>query len=91
MPTVLIVIIVVIVPIVFGVLLFAASRRKRTQLIAEAQVQAKHHDLSRYRNQARDARAEAEIAEERAERAAAEADLNERRAGGRERELEGGG
>jgi FtsZ-interacting cell division protein ZipA len=82
------VLIVVVVVIVLGLLISAASRRKHTRQIAEAQVEAKHDDVSHHRDQARDARAEAEIAEERAKRAAVEADLNERKAGERERELE---
>lgn len=83
MSTALSVIVVIVVLIVAGLLLYAVSRRKRTRLIAEAQVQAKHDDLSHHRNKARDARAEAEIAE-RAKRAASEADLNERKAAERE-------
>jgi len=79
MSPVLIVVIVVVVVLVVGLLIPAASRRKRNKRIAKAQVQAKHDDVSHHRNQARDAHAEAEIAEERAKRAAAEGDLNERK------------
>ncbi len=87
MSTVLSVIVVIVVLIVAGLLLYAVSRRKRSQLIAETQVQAKRDDLSHHRNQAREARAEAEIAERAKRAAAAEADLNEHKAAQREREL----
>jgi FtsZ-interacting cell division protein ZipA len=87
MSTVLIVIIVVVVLIVVAMLVSAANRRKHTHQIAEAQVEAKHDDVDHHREQARDARAEAELADERSKRAAAEADLNERQASEREQEL----
>ncbi len=87
MSTVLTVIIVVAVLIIVGLLVAAASRRKHAKQIGAAQVQAQHDDVSHHRDQAKDARAEAELAEERAKRAAAEADLNERKAAEREQEL----
>ena len=77
MSTVLIVVIVVVVLIVVALLVSAANRRKQTHQIAEAQVTAKHDDVDHHREQARDARAEGELAAERAKRAAAEADPSE--------------
>jgi len=50
-------------------------------------VQAKHDDVGHHREQAQEARAEADLAEERARRRTAEAELNERQAAEREREL----
>jgi FtsZ-interacting cell division protein ZipA len=88
--TVLIVIIVVAVVAIVGMLAAAASRRKQAKQIGTAQVQAQHDDVSHHRDQAKHARAEAEVAEECAKRAGAEADLNERKAAEREQELESG-
>jgi FtsZ-interacting cell division protein ZipA len=88
MSTVLIVIIVVAVLVIVGLLVAAASRRKRAKQVGAAQVQAQHDDVSHHRDQAKDARTEAALADERAKRAVAEADLNERKATEREQELE---
>lgn len=89
MSTVLIVIIAIVALLVLALLVSAASRRRRTRQLGEAQVQAKHDDVSHHREQANEARVEAELAEERSKRAAAEADLNERKAREGEQALEG--
>jgi FtsZ-interacting cell division protein ZipA len=87
MSTVLIVIIVIVVLVVVGLQISAANRRKRTQQIGEAQVEAKRDDVGHHRERAQQAHGEEELAQERAKRAAAEAELNERKAEEREQEL----
>src|ERR1700709_2941821 len=87
MSTVRIVIIVVVVLIVVALLVSAASKRKRTEQLARTQVQAKQHDVDHHREQAHDARTEAQLAEERATRAGAAAELNEHKAAARAKEL----
>ena len=88
MSTAVVVIIIVVAVVAVGALVALSARRSGTKQMAETQVEAQHEDVSHHRDQARDARTEAEIAKERSERAAAEAELNEHKAAEREQELE---
>ena len=79
---------IVIVALIVIALAVAASRRNRTKQVEKVQTRALHDDAAHHREQAQQARSEAELAEERAKRTAAEAELNERKADERERQLE---
>ena len=87
MSTAGVVIIIVAVIVILALLAFAASRRQSHKQLATAQGQALHEDVDRHRSHAEEPRLEAALADERAKRTAAEAELEERRAAEREREL----
>jgi len=76
--------------VLVALLALAASRRRRQAQLGRVQGQALHEDVSRHRSHAEQARNEAALADERAKRTAAEAELEERRADERERELDEG-
>lgn len=87
MSTALVVIIIIAVIVILALLALAASRRRRRAQLGQAQDQALHDDVGRHRSHAEGARHEAALAEERAKRTSAEAELEERRADEREHEL----
>jgi hypothetical protein len=88
MSIVAIIAIVLAALILVGVLAAIARRGKERREMGQTQVKAQHDDVRHHRDEAQERRREAALADERARRARAEAELNERRAGEREHELE---
>jgi FtsZ-interacting cell division protein ZipA len=87
MSTLAVIAIVVVALIVIALLISAARRSKRNRELGHAQTEAVHDDARHHREQADEKRTQAAIAEEKAKRARVEAELDEERAGVREREL----
>jgi FtsZ-interacting cell division protein ZipA len=88
MSTLAIIAIVVGALILLAILVSAARRRSRQRELGEIQHEAVHDDARHHRERAEDGRTEAAVAEEQAKRAKVEAELDEERAASRERELD---
>jgi uncharacterized membrane protein YcjF (UPF0283 family) len=87
MSTLAVIAIVIAALIVLAVVISLARSARERRRLGQAQVEAQHDDVRHHRERADERRTEAAVAEEKAKRAEAEAELDEERAGAREREL----
>lgn len=87
MSTLAVIGIIVAVLIVIAIVATAMRNARARRQFGEVQSEAQHDDAQHHRERADEHRTEAAIAEEKAKRAQVEAELDDERAGTREREL----